>query len=131
MDSRWQWREGEIGETYNIGGHNERENILVVKTIIDILGRITKDEGINENLIKYVKDRLGHDRRYGIDPEKIRKELGWKPRIMFDEGLERTINWYISNKNWLERIYTEEYIELNKKLASKFWVSLIKLVKRG
>ena len=113
------FHKGKNGEVYNIGGHNERENILVVKTIIDILGRITKDEGINENLIKYVKDRLGHDRRYGIDPEKIMNELGWKPRIMFDEGLERTINWYISNKNWLERIYTEEYIELNKKLASK------------
>lgn len=114
------FHKGKNGEVYNIGGHNERENLVVVKTIIDTLRRITKDEKINDNLIKHVEDRLGHDRRYGIDPTKIINELGWKPLIFFDDGLEKTINWYITNKEWLDKIKTKEYLKLNKELTSKF-----------
>ena len=86
---------GESGEVYNIGGHNERENIYIVERIIEILREKTGDSKINELLIKHVTDRLGHDRRYAIDPTKISQELGWKPAIMFDEGIEITIDWYL------------------------------------
>ena len=99
---------GRIGEVYNIGGHNERANIQVVKTIIKALGK-------SEDLITYVKDRPGHDRRYAIDPKKISDELGWQPLTLFDEGIEKTIRWYVENSAWWENIlngiyrsYTEE-----------------------
>lgn len=89
---------GGSGEVYNIGGHNERENIYIVERIIEILRKKTGDSEINESLIKHVTDRLGHDRRYGIDPTKISQELEWKPKIMFDEGIETTITWYLNSK---------------------------------
>lgn len=93
---------GRIGEIYNIGGHNERTNIDVVKTIINILGK-------DESLIKYVKDRPGHDLRYAIDPTKIRNELGWEPETTFEEGIGLTVEWYLSNKSWWESIINGEY----------------------
>lgn len=95
---------GESGEVYNIGGHNERENIYIVERIIEILRKKTGDSEINESLIKHVTDRLGHDRRYGIDPTKLTRELGWKPTIMFDEGIEMTIDWYLKNRGWVRGI---------------------------
>ncbi len=104
---------GRTGEVYNIGGHNEKANIEVVKTIIHALGK-------SEDLITYVKDRPGHDRRYAIDPAKISNELGWLPETKFDDGIARTIKWYIDNTNWWENIlnskyrsYTEEMFTLN------------------
>jgi len=96
------FEDGKIGEVYNIGGHNERENIYIVKRIIGILAEKTGDREINESLIKHVTDRLGHDRRYGIDPAKITRELGWEPSIMFDEGIEITIDWYLNNREWMQ-----------------------------
>jgi len=102
---------GESGEVYNIGGHNERENIYIVVRIIEILRKKTGDSEINESLIKHVTDRLGHDRRYGIDPTKITQELGWKPTIMFDEGMEMTIDWYLNNKEWVESVISGEYLD--------------------
>lgn len=93
---------GKVGEVYNIGGHNERTNLEVVKTMIHALGK-------SEDLIKYVKDRPGHDRRYAINPEKLEKELGWKPQYNFDTGIKQTIQWYLDNQGWWKNIISGEY----------------------
>ena len=95
-------RKGREGEVYNIGGHNERRNIDVVKTILKELGK-------PESLIEYVEDRKGHDLRYAIDPAKIHRELGWEPVTKFEEGIRRTIRWYLDNKSWWEDIVSGEY----------------------
>lgn len=106
---------GKIGEIYNIGGHNERENIYVVKKIIETLRKKTKDDRINESLIKFVKDRPGHDRRYAMDPTKIMKELGWKHTLSFEEGLEITIDWYLNNLDWVRNVISGEYLKFYEK----------------
>lgn len=93
---------GRIGEVYNIGGHNERANIDVVKTILRELGK-------PETLITYVTDRPGHDMRYAIDPTKIHNELGWLPKTSFEEGIKKTIAWYLDNRTWWEKIISGEY----------------------
>lgn len=93
---------GSVGEIYNIGGHNERTNLQVVKTILKELGK-------SESLITYVTDRKGHDQRYAIDPSKIQKELGWLPTTKFDDGIKHTIKWYLDNKPWWENIISGEY----------------------
>lgn len=95
-------RKGRNGEVYNIGGHNERTNLQVVKTILKELGK-------PETLITYVKDRPGHDMRYAIDPTKIRSELGWQPETSFDDGIKQTIRWYLNNRTWWEHILAGEY----------------------
>ena len=95
-------RKGRVGEVYNIGGHNERTNLEVVKTILKALNK-------PESLIKFVTDRPGHDRRYAIDPTKIETELGWKPEYTFDTGIVKTIEWYLNNKDWWEHIISGEY----------------------
>lgn len=99
--------EGGDGEVYNVGGHNERTNLEVVKTIIQALDK-------SEDLIEFVEDRLGHDKRYAIDPTKL-EELGWKPTYNFDTGIEQTIEWYLENKDWWEKIISGEYQEYFKK----------------
>lgn len=93
---------GKDGEIYNIGGHNERTNLEVVKTILIELDK-------PESLIKYVKDRAGHDMRYAIDPSKTRKELGWEPTTLFDDGIKQTIKWYLDNRSWWENIINGDY----------------------
>ena len=93
---------GKIGEVYNVGGNNEKANIEIVKLIIKKLGK-------TEDLITYVKDRPGHDRRYAIDNTKITTQLGWSPKYVFEEGMEKTINWYLENSDWMERITSGEY----------------------
>lgn len=93
---------GVLGEVYNIGGHNERSNIEIVRLILRFLGK-------QESLIQYVKDRPGHDRRYAIDATKIRKDLGWTPTIPFDVGIRDTIKWYLEHRSWWERIQSGEY----------------------
>lgn len=95
-------RKGRAGEVYNVGGHNERTNLMVVKAILHALNK-------PESLISFVSDRPGHDLRYAIDPEKIHKELGWLPQISFEEGIEETVRWYIANKSWWESIISGEY----------------------
>ena len=95
-------RKGRVGEIYNIGGHNERTNLDVVKTILKQLGK-------PESLITFVKDRPGHDRRYAIDPTKIHSELGWLPQTGFDDGIKKTINWYLANKDWWQNILSGDY----------------------
>ncbi len=93
---------GRIGEVYNVGGNNERTNIDIVKTILKQLGK-------PETLIKFVKDRPGHDRRYAIDATKLKTELGWSPKYTFDTGIEQTIQWYLNNREWWENIISGEY----------------------
>lgn len=93
---------GRIGEIYNIGGHNEKANIDVVRTILKAVGK-------DENLITYVKDRPGHDMRYAIDPAKIHNELGWEPETLFNEGIQKTIDWYLNNREWWQKILSGEY----------------------
>lgn len=100
---------GRIGEVYNIGGHNEKTNIFIVKTIINQLQERLNDQRINEGLIKHVEDRLGHDRRYGIDPSKIKEELGWYPETSFEVGIVKTIDWYLNNPEWVEHVTSGEY----------------------
>ncbi len=99
---------GSIGETYNIGGHNEKSNIEIVKHIIKFLNE-NVDNTIDEALITYVSDRKGHDKRYAIDPNKIQRELGWTPTIMFEDGIVKTIEWYLNNKEWLSNVTSLEY----------------------
>lgn len=99
---------GKSGEVYNIGGNNERTNIDIVKTILKELGK-------PESLIKFVKDRPGHDRRYGIDATKIRTELGWEPKTNFESGIKKTIDWYLNNRDWWENIISGEYQDYYKK----------------
>ncbi|RRD95383.1 dTDP-glucose 4,6-dehydratase [Clostridiales bacterium COT073_COT-073] len=100
---------GKVGEVYNIGGHNERTNLEVVKTVLKELGK-------PESLIRYVTDRPGHDMRYAIDPTKISKELGWEPTTAFDDGIKLTIKWYLDNKKWWENIISGEYQSYYEKM---------------
>lgn len=100
---------GRVGEVYNIGGHNERTNLEVVKTILKELGK-------SEKLITYVKDRPGHDLRYAIDPTKIKNELGWEPKTGFEDGIKKTIKWYLDNKEWWEEIISGEYKNYYEKM---------------
>lgn len=99
---------GTLGQIYNVGGHNERTNIDIVKTVISYLNE-NVDKEVTENLIKYVEDRKGHDRRYGIDPTKIKEELGWYPETTFEVGIVKTIKWYLDNKKWMEHVTSGEY----------------------
>ena len=100
---------GKLGEVYNIGGNNEKENIEIVKLIIDYLDK-------DESLIEFVKDRLGHDRRYAIDSSKIQKELGWNPKYTFETGIKETIDWYLDNRQWINSVKSGEYMEYYNKM---------------
>ncbi len=100
---------GREGEVYNIGGHNEKTNIYIVKKILELLNK-------PESLITYVTDRKGHDLRYAIDPTKIHNELGWEPETKFDDGIVKTVEWYLANKSWWEKIISGEYMEYYKKM---------------
>lgn len=102
-------RKGKVGEIYNIGGHNEKTNLEVVKTIIKELGK-------SEDLIEFVTDRPGHDRRYAIDPTKIHNELGWLPATKFNDGIKKTIDWYLTHKSWWEKIISGEYQNYYEKM---------------
>lgn len=104
------FHKGVIGETYNIGGNNEWTNISLIRLLCDIMDRKTaKEVGTSQKLITFVKDRAGHDLRYAIDSTKIRKELGWEPSLTFEEGLEKTVDWYFSNSEWLENVASGAY----------------------
>ena len=113
------FHEGKNHETYNIGGFNEWKNIDLVKLLCQIMdGKLEREKGTSEKLITYVKDRPGHDLRYAIDASKINKELGWKPSVTFEEGLERTINWYLNNEEWLTNVTSGSYKDYYKKQYS-------------
>jgi len=101
---------GKISETYNIGGNNERTNLDLVHALCDIVDKkLDRPAGHSRSLITFVKDRPGHDRRYAIDAEKIKNELGWEPRYTVEQGLEETIEWYLKNTEWLDHITSGEY----------------------
>lgn len=100
----------ENSTTYNIGGHNEWKNIDLIKLLCKIMdSKLGREKGESEKLITYVKDRAGHDLRYAIDSSKLQKDLGWKPSLQFEEGLEKTVDWYLSNNEWLENVTSGDY----------------------
>ena len=104
------FHKGKINETYNIGGFNEWKNIDLIRVIIKVTDRILgRIDGYSEKLITYVKDRAGHDLRYAIDASKIKDELGWKPSLQFEEGIEKTIKWYLKNDEWLKNVTSGDY----------------------
>ncbi|MDR0348057.1 MAG: dTDP-glucose 4,6-dehydratase [Tannerella sp.] len=128
---------GRAGETYNVGGHNERQNIKIVQTIIRTIHRLMTEQPeyrnvlikqeydsdgqiridwINDDLIMFVKDRLGHDQRYAIDPAKITNELGWKPETDFDSGIVKTVRWYLENQDWVKEITQGDYIHYYERM---------------
>jgi dTDP-glucose 4,6-dehydratase len=110
------FHEGKNHDTYNIGGFNEWKNIDLVKTLCQIMDRkLNRTAGESAELITYVKDRPGHDLRYAIDASKINKELGWKPSVTFEEGLEQTIDWYLSNQDWLNNVTSGAYTSYYEK----------------
>jgi dTDP-glucose 4,6-dehydratase len=104
------YHQGKMGETYNIGGFNEWQNIDLIRLLIEIMDRkLGRPVGTSEALITYIKDRPGHDRRYAIDADKINKELGWQPSVTFEQGLEQTIDWYLANEAWLRNVTSGDY----------------------
>jgi dTDP-glucose 4,6-dehydratase len=108
---------GRLGESYNVGGLNEWTNIDLVKYLCKILDtKLNRKDGESAQLIKFVKDRAGHDARYAIDASKLEKDLGWKPSLKFEEGLEKTVDWYLSNQEWTEKITNGSYQEYYKKM---------------
>ena len=108
---------GKLGETYNIGGFNEWKNIdlikVIIKTVDQFLGR---KEGTSEKLITYVTDRAGHDLRYAIDSSKLKNELGWEPSLQFEEGVEKTVKWYLDNKDWMDNVTSGDYQDYYNKM---------------
>lgn len=102
-------KQGVAGETYNIGGHNEKQNLDVVHTICDLLDEIVPKEASYRDQITYVTDRPGHDRRYAIDADKISRELGWKPQETFESGIRKTVQWYLDNQRWVENVKSGAY----------------------
>ncbi|WP_339921994.1 dTDP-glucose 4,6-dehydratase [uncultured Cyclobacterium sp.] len=104
------FHKGKTGETYNIGGFNEWKNIDIVRLLCEIMDRkLGRDKGASEQLITFVKDRAGHDQRYAIDADKINKELGWKPSLTFEVGIEKTVDWYLENEEWLDGVTSGDY----------------------
>lgn len=104
------FHKGKAGETYNIGGNNEWKNIDLIHQLIEIMDRkLGKPQGHSENLITFVQDRAGHDLRYAIDASKIKKDLGWEPKIRFTEGFEKTVDWYLNNEEWLNHLTSGAY----------------------
>lgn len=104
------FHKGGNGETYNIGGHNELTNIYLIRQLCKTMDRkLGRAEGTSEKLISFVKDRAGHDLRYAIDSSKIQRELGWKPSLQFGEGIEKTVEWYLNNTEWLENVVSGAY----------------------
>ena len=110
------FHKGKLGDTYNIGGFNEWKNIDLIKVMIKTVDRmLAREEGSSEKLITYVTDRAGHDLRYAIDSSKLKNELGWEPSLQFEEGIEKTVKWYLDNKEWMDRVTSGDYQEYYKK----------------
>ncbi len=108
---------GNLGETYNIGGFNEWKNIDLIKVIISTVDRLLgRKKGESDKLITYVTDRAGHDFRYAIDSSKLKNELGWEPSLQFEEGIEKTVKWYLDNKEWMNSVTSGDYKEYYKKM---------------
>ena len=111
------FHQGKIGDTYNIGGFNEWKNIDLIKVMIKVTDRLLgRPEGASEKLITYVTDRAGHDLRYAIDSTKLHEELGWEPSLQFEEGIEKTVKWYLENQDWLGNVTSGEYMNYYKEM---------------
>ena len=111
---------GTLGETYNIGGFNEWKNIDLIKVMIKTVDRITwKRRRSSDKLITYVTDRAGHDLRYAIDSTKLKNELGWEPSLQFEEGIEKTVQWYLENQEWLNNVTSGDYQAYYQKMYTK------------
>lgn len=111
------FHQGKIGDTYNIGGFNEWKNIDLIKVMIKVTDRLLgRPEGASEKLITYVTDRAGHDLRYAIDSTKLHEELGWEPSLQFEEGIEKTVKWYLENQDWLDNVTSGEYMNYYKEM---------------
>lgn len=108
-------RNGRLGEVYNVGGHNERPNIVIVKTILSYI-KENVDPEVGEHLLKHVTDRKGHDRRYGIAPDKIKADLGWYPETTFEVGIKKTIRWYLEHEEWMKNVTSGQYQQYYEKM---------------
>ena len=114
------YHKGKVAETYNIGGFNEWKNIDIIKVVIKTVDRLLGNpEGYSDELITYVTDRLGHDMRYAIDSRKLQKELGWEPSLQFEEGIEKTVKWYLDNQEWMDNITSGDYERYYEDMYSK------------
>ena len=114
------FHKGKLGETYNIGGFNEWKNIDLIKVMIKTVDRLLgREEGTSDKLITYVTDRAGHDLRYAIDSTKLKKELGWEPSLQFEEGIEKTVAWYLENQEWLDNVTSGDYLAYYQKMYTK------------
>ena len=114
------FHKGKIAETYNIGGFNEWKNIDIIKVVIKTVDRLLgRKEGEDMDLITYVTDRLGHDARYAIDSTKLQRELGWEPSLQFEEGIEKTVRWYLDNQEWLDNVTSGDYQKYYDNMYSK------------
>ena len=114
------FHDGKLGRTYNIGGFNEWKNIDLIKVMIKTVDRLLgREEGTSDKLITYVTDRAGHDLRYAIDSTKLKNELGWEPSLQFEEGIEKTVQWYLKNNKWLDNVTSGSYKEYYKKTYNK------------
>ena len=114
------FHDGKLGETYNIGGFNEWKNIDLIKVMIKTVDRLLgREEGASDKLITYVTDRAGHDLRYAIDSTKLKKELGWEPSLQFEEGIEKTVAWYLENQEWLDNVTSGDYQAYYQKMYTK------------
>ena len=114
------FHKGKLGETYNIGGFNEWKNIDLIKVMIKTVDRLLgREEGISDKLITYVTDRAGHDLRYAIDSSKLKNELGWEPSLQFEEGIEKTVKWYLENQEWLNNVTSGDYQTYYQKMYTK------------
>ena len=111
------FHDGKVAETYNIGGFNEWKNIDLIKVMIKTVDRLLgREEGASEKLITYVTDRSGHDFRYAIDSTKLKEELGWEPSLQFEEGIEKTVTWYLNNQEWMENVTSGDYQKYYQKM---------------
>ncbi len=114
------FHQAKAGDTYNIGGHNEWKNIDLIRLLCHIMDRkLGRQEGESAKLITFVQDRAGHDLRYAIDSSKLQKELGWVPSLQFEEGLEKTVDWYLTNEEWLSNVTSGAYQEYYKEQYQK------------
>jgi len=114
------FHKGKLGETYNIGGFNEWKNIDLIKVMIKTVDRLLgREEGTSDKLITYVTDRAGHDVRYAIDSSKLKNELGWEPSLQFEEGIEKTVKWYLENQEWLNNVTSGDYQTYYQKMYTK------------
>lgn len=111
------FHKGKTGETYNIGGNNEWKNIDLIKLLCDVMDtKLNREKGTSQKLITYVTDRPGHDLRYAIDSTKLQKELGWRPSVTFEQGLEKTVDWFLANEEWLNNVTSGSYQNYYEKM---------------